>query len=189
MKIDTMDIFRDLQKVFTLSGIDLTKVYIAGGSLLNPESPNDVDIYCEDSATIEKVEIALSVISHTKHVSDLASTFRSNDYNCPIQLIKILQGKPEDVIKQFDFVQNSNFLRFSDKSPFYTDRSSNLKLCENIKTPNTMLFRLVKMLGKGYRIKNGELKKLLKAVEDQFKDLPDEWNLSKKDLGSSYEVK
>ena len=189
MKNGTMQIFKDLQKIFKLSSIDPTKVYIAGGSLIGSDDPNDIDLYCEDFGTIEKVEEALSIISYKKSITDLASTFHVMEYKCPVQVIKILQGKPEDVVKQFDFEQNSSYLKFSDTQPFHTNGSNSLKMCEKTKTPNTMLQRLIKMLGKGYTIEAGELRGLLKVVDDHFKDTPDFWNLSKKDLGSFYEEK
>lgn len=186
MKLTTTDaIFEDLKKTFLLKGIDLSKIYIAGGSLLK-DVPNDIDIYCSNEDVILKVEEALSIISYKNMKSEMSSTFFLDSYCCPVQVIKILVGEPDDVITQFDFEQNASYRKFSSNFPTYTNTSSDLILCKNIKTPNTMLTRLVKMLGKGYTIKKSELLKLTKLIETHYKDLPDHWNLSKKDLGSFY---
>jgi len=186
---NTYEIHRDLKKIFTLKGIDLTKVYIAGGSLLKSDSPNDIDIYCVDLATIKEVELALSIISSSTMKTELASSYMIDSYECPIQVIGILIGSPEEVIKQFDFEQNACYMRFSENTPFYTNTTNDLILCPLTKTPNTMLFRLTKMLGKGFTIKKSELIKLMRSVEKHYELTPDEWNLSKKDLGSFYEAK
>jgi hypothetical protein len=190
MKLNnTESIFKDLKKTFLLKGVDLSKVYIAGGSLLDPDNPNDIDLYCEDMSTIVLVEDALTIISRANSKTTQASTFTVDAYSCPIQVIKILKGKPQEVVEQFDFEQNSCFMRFSDTKITSTNDSNDLKVCKFTKTPNTMLFRLVKMLGKGYSIKKCELDKLLKMVSDFYKDTPDDWNLLRKDLGSFYEEK
>ena len=116
MKSNTIDIFNDLQKLFAIKGINPDNVFVAGGAILGQEAPNDIDLYCLDIDTINRVDEVLTIISKTRSETEMSNTYICNDYSCPVQVIKILTGQPEEVIKQFDFEQNACYVKFSSRT-------------------------------------------------------------------------
>lgn len=163
--------FSLIRKGLQLADIKLEDVYIAGGIFL--EKSEDMDIFVTNKKIIEKVKNVLKILSDGEiSVTKNACTYSFKGKK--IQLVTKYVGKPEKVLKRFDFKQNSIFCLFKeefiigDYSFGTTDK--NLTLLDNPFTKDNLITRLHKMLNKGFSIKKDELIKVMQMNTKEIKN-------------------
>lgn len=167
--------FEILKVMMASFGVDVSKVFIAGGSIrdhLMGKPYKDIDIYTEEEYSFQLVRLYKNFGKVTL-ISESATTFEINGVSTPIQIIHKIEGSPEEVIKQFDFTINAKYLKFSDTfDKIVTNDHWSLILCENVLTPNTLLERMMKFIKMGYSIQQEQFIKVLEQVKNANSNFP-----------------
>lgn len=161
--------FDILQTLYKSFGADLDKMFIAGGAIrdhFKGSTYSDIDIYAEEDYS--KIVAAITNNFGTVTLeSQSATSFTIKGISVPVQIIHKIEGKPEDVIEQFDFTINSHFLKLSEDFANLKrlNNDYSLRLCKRIKTPNNLLERLLKFTKVGYNIEQEQFIELLEQVK------------------------
>lgn len=186
--LSTKEIFTLIQGLLKVSQINPNNIFIAGGCLRNVLNPKDIDIFARDEKSLYYLRDFLIKFGAKKICeTENAITLEISQIEPKIQLIKKLTGNAEEVVNQFDFNINTNYLYFDQDFKTPNPPPAYLKVCDNVKTPLTLLSRTLKFTKKGFVIKKEELLKTLEIVKNALENEKKE-DLNFKDLGNFYEI-
>jgi hypothetical protein len=190
-------LFRDAAGSKVLELMDEHGAFVAGGaitSVFSSEKINDLDLFFRSA---DKLQSALASVPSDQKTVDTESALSFVADGRRIQLIRVLTGTPEDVIRSFDFTICQG--AFSEETGFVLGSSflhhlAQRRLVFNLAAeyPICSLYRARKFIRRGYhfsgieaiklglKIQNlklstlGELKKQLMGIDTLFlKDLTD----------------
>lgn len=165
--------------------------YILGGYVRYMASPRktpvpaqDVDIYCPDEETYEKLTKHFDNYLEHRHENYISLTYRrdftdTHYAHCPtIQLIKpmeegaiVSKGKMPEILKNFDFTVvrigmiNRRWALADDD--FLEDEQNRILKIKNIHCPVSSMLRCMKYARKGYFMRPGEAIKLFQDWMDR----------------------
>lgn len=149
-----------------LNDFDLVGLFIAGGAIrstLLGEDVQDIDIFAHNQEQLDKVLGKLNVgwqnsencKYKTIYISPNPPTRVVESLN--IQIIKVKAASPQEVIGEFDFVMNMNYIELGYPESAYihcldTITSKTLTINKNCRNKLGTLARLEKFLNRGYKI-------------------------------------
>lgn len=136
------------------------KTYFAGGcirDLNNSRIPKDYDLFFYDKESMSQF------IELSRYEFSLKRT-RAGNFNCKkgtsVQVITVLAGEPDELVKTFDFTINNGFYCTRDCELFLPREKVNLILNPEVYSPFNALLRVSKFVEMGYKISDKTLFKL-----------------------------
>jgi len=149
----------------TTKDIIKTKTFFAGGcvrDLIRNKQPKDYDLFFfseEDRDLFVK----------EAHNNFALKKTAINNYNiqvgdCKVQIITVVCGMPDNLVKTFDFTINQGFYVPQLDILKHGDAGSDLLVCDNIQSPLNALVRTIKFVNDGYNITSETMIRLGVAV-------------------------
>lgn len=146
-----------------LNDFDLAGLFIAGGAIrstLLGEDVQDIDIFARNQEHLDKVLGKLNVGWQNSENCKYKTVyvFKGLDtYSLNIQIIKVKAAFPQEVIGEFDFVMNMNYIELGHPESAYihclnTVTSKTLTINKHCRNKLGTLARLEKFLNRGYKI-------------------------------------
>lgn len=141
----------------TDDSLKIEDMFIAGGcirSVLEGETPKDIDIFFKSNVDLEKVRNMFKLdLPHTFITDNAISlTIEGIKY----QFITTCKGTPLDVINEFDFTMNMNYFDFEKNQLYIQDKMAifdkQLKVNLNCRNKLGTLSRIAKFVNRGYKI-------------------------------------
>lgn len=165
---DQVNKYVKLLKKVGLTDMDLMGSFIAGGairSVVLDESVKDVDIFCHNQEVINNILVNLEKRNQKEldNILEIPYSFLSVSENAisfvvegiQFQIIKVKTGQPLEVIGEFDFEMNMNYVELVDTNHVYIHNKAAVEgkvLTINPKCRNKLgtLARLEKFIKRGY---------------------------------------
>lgn len=169
---ETSDKFLELFSVDgTVKSAIANKFYISGGciaSLTMNEEPNDYDIYFVDR---ESLEMACNYLVKAKPELVACKTDNAITLNNKFQVIRKFFGEPLKVIELFDFCHCCCYYRKSSSILFFHENAmesiaTKHLIYKHTEYPVGSLFRLKKLLNRGWEISKGNWFKIILDVNE-----------------------
>lgn len=158
---DQVNKYVELLKKVGLTDMDLMGSFIAGGairSIVLDEPVKDVDIFCHNQEVIDNIDNNLGInqfLLSGYNSSENATSFKIDGVQ--FQIITVKTGQPLEVIGEFDFEMNMNYVELVDTTHVYIHNKAAVEgkvLTINPKCRNKLgtLARLEKFIKRGYTI-------------------------------------
>jgi hypothetical protein len=197
-----------IKLVFEISG---GEGFIAGGfaryclsNLTNPSIPGDIDLFCHDEKTYERILERFSnhpkcvkksnTTIETKFEYRINSGYHQNGYSIqlikPIQILNMVsEGGYTEILSNFDFTVSKAAILPTLEAfvwhSFHDDDACKALIVDHIHCPISSMKRVIKYTQKGFSIESVELLKLFEDYEKRS----ERWkNIVKKGLTTALET-